>query len=120
AFGKHRCNRWRLRSDSRRRFPRYLRRPHSFLPLHFREVHILMRDHLTVALRSLVATAIRGGRRYGALVSALALTALFLLLATKNFSAFAQQPAEEVSLLRGQSEDAAAAKSTGCISCHGP
>ncbi|HJZ63865.1 MAG TPA: hypothetical protein VKD70_06080 [Candidatus Acidoferrum sp.] len=61
----------------------------------------------------------RGRARIGLLASVL-LCGLLLFVAVWYFPATAQRPAEGVSLLRGQSEEAAAAKSTGCISCHGP
>ena len=45
---------------------------------------------------------------------------VLLFAAVRYFPASAQQPAQEISPLRGQSEAEASAKSAGCISCHGP
>src|SRR5262249_57524808 len=60
------------------------------------------------------------GRALIGLLASVLLCGLLLFVAVWYFPATAQRPAEGVSLLRGQSEEAAAAKSTGCISCHGP
>jgi len=54
------------------------------------------------------------------LLTALLLSAFCIVVAIRNFSASAQQPTDTVSVLRGQSESEATAKSVGCISCHGP
>src|SRR5262249_4932594 len=89
--------------DPRRWLPRHLRRSHSFLSLYFGEVHILM----------------RGRARIGFL-SFFFFFRLLFFFSVLYFSATAQPPAQKVFLFSGQSEEAAAAKSTGCISCHGP
>jgi hypothetical protein len=54
------------------------------------------------------------------LLASLSVCLFFLFIASHNFSASAQQPTDAVSPIRGQSEEEAASKSTGCISCHGP
>jgi hypothetical protein len=70
---------------------------------------------------SVVAVAFRGGRsRWPLLGATIAICGFCLFIAIRNTPASAQQPADPISPLRGQSESEAAAKSTGCISCHGP
>src|SRR5215813_13252587 len=60
------------------------------------------------------------GRTRISLLASLLVCLLCIAAVVRNHSAFAQQSIEPVSALRGQSEQEAAAKSAGCISCHGP
>jgi hypothetical protein len=59
------------------------------------------------------------GRTRISLVASLLVCVCCIVATARNYSAAAQQPAEPISLLRGQSEEEAARKSAGCISCHG-
>src|SRR5262245_49492770 len=59
------------------------------------------------------------GRTRISLIALLLLCACCIVAVVRNYSVAAQQPAEPVSLLRGQSEEEATRKSVGCISCHG-
>jgi hypothetical protein len=59
------------------------------------------------------------GRTRISLVASLLVCVCSIVATARNYSAAAQQPAEPISLLRGQSEEEAARKSAGCISCHG-
>jgi hypothetical protein len=59
------------------------------------------------------------GRARISLLLSLLLCAVFIFAAARNFSAAARQQTEPVSPLRGQTKEQAAAKSAGCISCHG-
>src|SRR5215475_7927277 len=59
------------------------------------------------------------GRTRISLVASLLVCICCIVATARNYSAAAQQPAESISPLRGQSEAEATAKSSGCISCHG-
>ncbi|MBS1840543.1 MAG: hypothetical protein JSS69_04135 [Acidobacteria bacterium] len=59
------------------------------------------------------------GRARISLLLSLLFCGIFILATTRTFSAATGQQNEGISPLRGQTEEQAAAKSTGCISCHG-
>jgi len=60
------------------------------------------------------------GRARISLLASFVLSAVLIFAVARNFSAAGQQPGDQISPLRGQTETEATGKSTGCISCHGP